>query len=38
MEPRDRRLLKLIAISTTFIACVIGLWLLVFLVLLIFRY
>jgi hypothetical protein len=37
MEPDDRRLLKLIAISTTFIACVIGLWLLVFIVVLISR-
>jgi hypothetical protein len=35
VEPRDRRLLKAIAISTTFIACMIGLWLLVFVLVLI---
>ena len=29
MEPRDRKLLKLIAISTTFIAAVLVMWLLV---------
>jgi hypothetical protein len=38
MEPGDRKLLKLIAISTTFIAAVIAAWLFVFIVLLISRY
>jgi hypothetical protein len=37
MEPRDRKLLKLIAISTTFIAVVLAAWLLVFIAVAIFH-